>query len=626
MDNASYAKPAQFSFLIAAIGVVFGDLGTSPLYTLKECFHPHFGLEPNFLNVLGILSLIAWTLILVVAIKYLTFILRADHEGEGGILTLCILALPKDGSKPRLTIILLLGLLGSAMLLSDGIITPAISVLTAIEGLGVATDALQTAVTPLTVVILAGFFLFQHRGTSKIGAVFGPTMLLWFVTIGMMGGYWIVRHPTVLLAFDPRYAMGFLKTHGFMAFIILGAVFLCVTGCEALYADLGHFNRKSIRQASYFIVLPSLFLNYFGQGAVLLENGQKALKNPFFAMVPDFWVYPLIALATAATIVASQALISAVFSSIQQAVQLKYWPRVQILRPHAQTIGQIYIPSMNYLLMAACLAIILYFEESSRLASLFGFAVNSNMIITTVLFFLVTRQWQWPMIKSAIVSGLFLAVDLIFFASNLTKFIHGSWIVLCFAIVLFTIMITWHKGRSLVDHATVQSLMPIHLFLKGLENQSILRVKGTAVFMNDHPEGTPLVLLHHFKHNKALHETVLLLSIADERVPRVRPEQRLRIDNLGRGFYKLVAHYGYSEIPDVPQLMEAFSKYMATPIDPMEVSYYLGRRSLVITNKPTMPRWQKILFFLLWQNAYSAAHFFGLPPNRVIELGAQIEL
>ena len=613
---------------ILALGIVFGDIGTSPLYTIKECFHLTLGMSATPGNIFGVLSLIAWTLILVVSVKYLTFVLRADNRGEGGILALCALALPKDLSSSTRSagMILVLGLLGAALVISDGIITPAISVLSAVEGFGVATHALDPLVVPITIAVLIALFISQHRGSSGIGAVFGPVMLCWFLVIAIIGLPWILRHPEVFLALNPMFGIKLLSISPHESLLVLGSVFLCVTGCEALYADMGHFGKQPIQRAWHAIVFPALLLNYFGQGAMLLEKGAQGASNPFYSLVSGFWVYPLTVMATIATIIASQALISGSFSIIQQAVQLNYWPRLRILHTSSDIMGQIYIPTINYLLMTACVVMVFIFQESSNLAAMYGFAVSGNMLITSFLFFLVMRRWQWPFIYALILFLLFLTIDLGFFVANSMKFFHGGWIILAFAMMVYTVMMTWNKGRRIIDALTVESKLPLKLFIEGLSRRDVPRVQGIAVFMSAAPTGTPLVLLHHFKHNKVLHETVLVLSIITERIPKVDSKDRLEIQDSGQGFYHVKAHYGYSEIPDVPSLIRTFAAKVGKEVDPMEVSYYFGRRSLTITNKPTMPRWQKLLFNFLLRNSSSAASFFGLPPNRVIELGAHIEL
>ena len=614
--------------VLLALGIVFGDIGTSPLYTIKECFHLASGMAVTAENIFGILSLVAWSLILVVSVKYLLFILRADHRGEGGILALCAMALPKDfnASNKSATTILILGLIGAALVISDGVITPSISVLSAVEGLKVATPALDHWVVPITIGIIVGIFSFQHRGTSGIGAIFGPVMLCWFLVLAAIGLPWILRHPEVFFALNPAFGYKLLVANPYTGLLVLGSVFLCVTGCEALYADMGHFGKKPIQKAWTFIVLPALLLNYFGQGAMLLEKGAQGAINPFYSLVSGFWIYPLTIVATIATIIASQALISGTFSIIQQAIQLNYWPRTRVLHTSSDIIGQIYIPPINYLLMLSCVAMVFSFQESSNLAAMYGFAVNGDMLITSFLFFLVMRRWKWQLPYALALFLLFLAIDLSFFAANSLKFFHGGWIVLCFAITIFIVMLTWNRGRRIIDALTVESKLPINLFIEGLAKREIPRVTGVAVFMSAAPTGVPLVLLHHFKHNKVLHETVLILAIITERIPKVEGKDRLEIQDLGQGFYHVKAHYGYSEVPEVPSLIRAFAAKTGKEIDPVEVSYYFGRRSLTLTDKPTMPRWQKQLFSFLLRNSSSAASFFGLPPNRVIELGAHIEL
>jgi KUP system potassium uptake protein len=628
---------------VGALGVVYGDIGTSPLYSVRACFGEHKDaagrvLEPlarSHDNVLGIMSLIFWSLILVVVVKYLTFIMRADNNGEGGILALLALVAKKDG-KPRMFFLIALGLFGAALLYGDGIITPAISVLSAVEGLAVkpieeaATEGgiLEKLVVPLTCVILVCLFLVQKRGTARVGAVFGPTMAVWFVTIGALGIPPLVHHPEVFAAVLPTHAVAFLVHHGTFGFFVLGSVVLCITGGEALYADMGHFGQKPIKWAWYALVLPSLMLNYFGQGAILLsEKGALAIKNPFYALAPAWFHYPLVGIATIATVIASQALISGAYSLTQQAVQLGYWPRVTIRHTSGVAEGQIYVPEINYGLMVACVALVLGFRHSDDLAAAYGIAVTGTMSITTILFFVLVREkWKWGMAKALALCGLFLAIDLLFFSANTVKILEGGWVPLGIAALVFTVMVTWKRGRAELGKAIASTTLPLKMFLEDMARAKPQRVKGTAVFMTSNPDAAPPVLLHHYKHNKVLHEQVVCLSILTHHVPEVPPAERLdMLNDLGEGVWQVRAQYGFMQAPSVPEIMQRCSERgLVTNKD--DTSFFLGRETLVITDKPGMARWRKILFAFLSRNARPANAFFQIPPNRVVEFGAQIEL
>ena len=634
---------------IAALGVVYGDIGTSPLYAIKECFTQHNDalgrpLEPlarSDANVLGILSLVFWSLVLVIVVKYLTFIMRADNEGEGGILALLALVARRKDGKPRGFPLIALGLFGAALLYGDGIITPAISVLSAIEGLAVhpmsaaATQAaeqtstvLGNLVVPLTVVILVGLFLVQKRGTARVGSIFGPAMFVWFFSIAAIGIGAVVAHPRVLLAVLPSHAALFLLHHGTLGFFVLGSVVLCITGGEALYADMGHFGRKPIQWAWYALVLPSLMINYFGQGAVLLSSrGAVAIKNPFYALAPAWFHYPLVAIATVATVIASQALISGAYSLTQQAVQLGYWPRVTIKHTSDTAEGQIYMPEINYMLMVACVALVLGFKHSDALAAAYGIAVTGTMSITTVLFFVLIREkWNWSLGRALALCGLFLAVDLLFFSANTVKIAEGGWVPLGIAGLVFTIMVTWKRGRIELGRAIAETTLPLQTFLDDVEGTKPTRVKGTAVFMTSNPDVAPPVLLHHFKHNKVLHEQVVCLSINTHHVPEVPPASRLELlRDCGHGVWQVRASYGFMQAPSAPEIMRR-CRERGLVTNEGDTSFFLGRETLVITDKPGMARWRKVLFAFLSRNARPATAFFQIPPNRVVEFGAQIEL
>jgi KUP system potassium uptake protein len=613
---------------LGALGVVYGDIGTSPLYSVKECFSPEHGIVVSQANVLGILSLFFWSLTLVVVVKYLSFVMRADNGGEGGILALLALVMPK--SQPgRTALLVLLGLFGAALLYGDGVITPAISVLSAVEGLEVATSTFKPVVVPLTLVILVALFLLQKRGTEGVGRIFGPAMVVWFLTLTATGLPWILREPLVLTAVNPLYAARFLLSHGKAGFLILGSVVLCITGGEALYADMGHFGKRPIRLTWYACVFPSLLANYFGQGALLLESAGAGdvADHPFYSLVSGWLRYPLVLVATVATIVASQALISGAYSLTQQAVQLGYWPRVTIKHTSGKTEGQIYVPEINGALMVACVALVLAFRSSSNLAAAYGIAVTGTMSITSVLFFVVARsRWGWSLLTAGGLTLLFLVVDLGFFAANAVKIEEGGWVPLLMASVVFAIMVTWKQGRARLGQELFSSMMPLGAFLDDLARVKPTRVPGTSIFMTSNPEVAPPVLLHHFKHNKVLHQQVVCLSIATKHVPEVPPDERIaRLVDLGHGFYQVQAAYGFMQTPDMRDIFErCAAKGLSMRID--EASFYLGRETLVVTAKPGMAQWRKRLFAYLSRNAQPANAFFRIPPNRVVELGTQIEL
>ena len=612
---------------LGALGVVYGDIGTSPLYALRECFSKLYGLAPTPANVYGVLSLIIWSILLVVAIKYIVFILQADNKGEGGILALTALVLQREhgvGERRRRVVLVALGLFGAALLYGDGIITPPVSVFGAMEGLIVAAPGFDGFVVPVTFAILFALFLVQKRGTAGIGAVFGPVVLLWFTTIAVLGAREIGRSPEVLLALNPWYGVDFFLTHSARAFLILGSVVLAITGAEALYADMGHFGRRPIRLAFFVFVLPALLLNYFGQGALILRVPEAA-ANPFYMLAPRWFLYPLIGIATAAAIVASQALISGAFSLTQQAVQLGYVPRVTIVHTSAREPGQIYVPEVNAALMVGCLVLVVTFRSAGALAAAYGIAVTGTMVVTTILFAVVARgRWRWPVWKVLALTAGFLAIDVAFLGANVVKVAAGGWVPLLLALVLFTLMTTWKTGRELLAGILRQGALPIELLLDDLRKRRPHRVPGTAVFMTSGTDGAPVVLLHHLKHNKVLHEEVVLLSVQSAEVPAIEDDERVRVETLGLGFYRVIATFGFMETPDVPAVLVR-ARDAGIRAAAAETSFFLGRERLLPTGGSRMVRWRKKLFVLMSRNAQSATEFFALPPNRVVELGAQIE-
>jgi KUP system potassium uptake protein len=611
-----------------AVGVVYGDIGTSPLYAIRECFKEEHGLIANHENVMGVLSLILWALIIVVSVKYIAFIMRADNRGEGGELALLALILQKqqrENDNARRFIIIALGLTGAALLYGDGVITPAMSVLGATEGLNVIAPQFHVFVVPSTIVILLALFLVQKKGTAKVGRVFGPVMVLWFITIAILGIMEIIKSPQILLAINPWHGAMFFVRNGFAGFVILGAVVLAVTGAEALYADMGHFGKKPIRVAWFSLVLPALMLNYFGQAALVLRE-PAAAANPFYLLAPRILLYPMVALATAAAVIASQALISGAFSITQQCIQLGYCPRMSIIHTSETEHGQIYIPEVNRALMVGCLAVVIGFRSTSALGAAYGIAVTGSMAISTILFSTLARtswNWSWPKVLG--LASLFLTVDLSFFGSNALKIVHGGWVPLAIAISVFTLMTTWNSGRRLVQNLLARGSLPIDLFLADVAKRKPFRAPGTAVFMTSNPEGAPLVLLHHLRHNKTLLENVVLLSILATNVPSVPDDDRLTVTDLGHGFWRVVAKYGFMEKANVPQIL-ARSRSMGVVADRRDTTYFLGRERLLPTGRGHLARWRKKLYIFMSRNSRTATEYFAIPPNRVVELGAQLEI
>ena len=616
---------------LTALGVVYGDIGTSPLYALRECFFGTHSVRPTHDNVLGVLSLIIYSLLLVISIKYVGIVMRADNQGEGGILALTALIPGRSGRRggsSRLAvgrpILIALGIFGTALLYGDGMITPAISVLGAIEGLEVVTPVFGSYVVPITVVILVALFAIQRFGTHRVGGLFGPIVIVWFVSIAALGVVWIVRAPAVLGAFDPRHALTFLVANGFTGFAVLGAVFLVVTGGEALYADMGHFGRNPIRLAWFALVLPALVLNYLGQGALLLLN--PTADAPFFQLAPSWALLPLVGIATAAAIIASQALISGSFSITRQAIQLGLAPRLDVEHTSASEIGQIYVPQVNWALMVATVVIVLGFGSSGAVAAAYGIAVTLTMIITVLLLYVVmTEVWHWSTPLVLAVVATFLLIDVSFFGANALKVMQGGWVTLAVAVLLFTLMTTWKTGRRLVAERLTARAVPLEEFIAMVSEARPVRVPGTAVFMTAQPIGTPPALAHNLRHNKVLHEHVVVLTVSTAQQPHVAPDDRISIETLGHDVFNVRVQYGFMEDPDVPAALKQACE-QGLPIDTHDLTYFLGRETIIVTRRKGMAIWREKLFVLMARNAVRATAFFRLPPERVVELGVQVEM
>ncbi len=611
---------------LAALGVVFGDIGTSPLYTMQECFYGEYGITASADNVLGVLSLIFWALLLIVSVKYLGFILRADNEGEGGVLALTALIKPKN-VKPRTLqwALVGIGLFAACLLYGDGMITPAISVLSAVEGVKHITPLLEPYILPATIIILAGLFLLQKRGTAKVGRLFGPVMLLWFCVLAVLGIAQIVNCPRVLAAVFPWYGLSFLLVNKVHGFIVLGAVFLAVTGAEAIYADMGHFGKRPIRLVWFLVAFPALVLNYFGQGALLLANPEKG-TNPFYALVPDWAMIPMVLLATCATIIASQAVITGSFSLSRQAIQLGYLPRMRITHTSSAHMGQIYVGPVNWALMLCTIGLVLGFQSSSKLAAAYGVAVSATMLITTTLFFVVaSKRWGWNRLTAGVLTAIFFAVDLPFFGANMSKIFHGAWFALAIGGFFFLIMLTWEQGREILGNK-MRSLTPkLDEFKEMLANNPPQRINGQAVFLTRGHDIVPAALMHNLKHNKILHSEVVFLNIRTEEIPRVPNFEKIEAEKLGAGLYRIIAHYGFMEEPKIDTIF-ALSRSKGLNLDMKEASFFLGREKLSIGEHPEMWRWRSQLFLFLARNAMDAAAFFDIPSDQVIEVGVQLEL
>ncbi len=624
MSSTETCKRPRLGLILGALGVVYGDIGTSPLYALRECFRGAHGVAMTQEHLLGILSLIVWSLVLIVCVKYLGIVMRASNHGEGGILALLALAIGNRVNESRGPLVIL-GVFGAALLYGDGMLTPAVTVLSAIEGLNVSTNYFENKVVPMAVVILLGLFSFQRIGTGNVGKIFGPVMLLWFAALAALGIHGILKAPSILHALNPWHGIHFLFTGGLGSFLVLGAVFLAVTGAEALYADMGHFGLVPIQRAWFCAVFPGLLLNYLGQGALLLVH-PEAVDNPFYKLAPEWALYPMVVLSTLAAVIASQALISGAFSLTMQGMQLGYIPRLNILHTSSTERGQIYIPPVNWALMIACIALVLGFRSSDNLAAAYGIAVTMTMIITSILFgFAARRLWNWSHRRALLVTVCFASIELAFLCGNAVKFRDGGWVPLLIGAIAYLLMSTWKRGRQLVYEKLSQGSLPLDLFLEDVKCNPPVRVKGTAVFLCGNSAGTPQALLHNLKHNKVLHDRTVLLHIATAEAAHVPSSKRLNVTHLNQGFYQVTAHYGFMEEPNVEQILVRCAEH-GLEFKPMETTFFLGRETILPTRGAKMAFWRERLFAFMCRNAQQATAFFRLPANRVVELGMQVEI
>ncbi|MEX3628387.1 MAG: potassium transporter Kup [Burkholderia sp.] len=626
--NHSNTRSSSLQALtVAAIGVVFGDIGTSPLYSLKEAFSPAHGIPLTQASILGVISLLFWAIMLVVGVKYVLFVMRADNNGEGGVLALMVLALRSIEPRKHATRILMaLGIFGACMFYGDAVITPAISVMSAVEGLEIATPQLSHMVLPITVVILIALFWIQRHGTAMVGKLFGPIMVIWFLALAALGIYHIARVPMVIAAINPYYAFSFMSAHVLQAYVVLGSVVLVLTGAEALYADMGHFGMRPIRLAAYVLVMPSLVLNYFGQGALLMQN-PKAIENPFFLLAPDWALLPLVVLSTVATVIASQAVISGTYSLTSQAIQLGYVPRMKVLHTSDLAIGQIYVPVVNWLLLFVILCIVIGFKSSDNLAAAYGIAVTATMVITTVLAGVVMiNVWKWNRLLVAGIIGVFMIIDLGFFGANLLKVAQGGWLPLGIGALLFFLLTTWFKGRHIVKERTAADGIPLTPFLQRLLAHPPHRVSGTAIYLTGSDTLVPVSLLHNLKHNKVLHERTLFLTCITRDIPYVHDEERVTVQEAGGGLYIVKAEYGFNETPDVKAVLEDIGRKHDMSFELMDTSFFLARETVVPTHLPGMSIWRERVFAWMHQNAAKPTDFFSIPANRVVELGTKIEI
>lgn len=622
--NPHQPQGSLAKLMVGAMGIVYGDIGTSPLYAMREAFAGHHPLAMDQMHIFGVLSLIFWSMVLVVTIKYVVFTMRADNKGEGGSLALLALISNKVSGARWTTSIVLLGVFATALFYGDSMITPAISVLSAVEGLTVINPGFRVLVVPLAVVLLVGIFMIQRRGTARVGALFGPIMVVYFTVLAVLGLINIIQAPQVLLALNPWYAVQFFIIDGWKAFLALGSVVLAVTGAEALYTDMGHFGKKPIRLSWLTVVMPALMLNYLGQGA-LLSVDPSSIDSPFYHLAPGWALIPMVALTTMATIIASQAVISGAFSVTQQAIQLGFLPRLSIKFTSAEAQGQIYIPFINWGLMICVLTLVLAFQSSSSLAAAYGIAVTGAMTIDTILLGVVLLMlWRWNKFTAFALLGLFLVVDLTYFAANLTKVPDGGWVPLAIGMTIFTLLTTWSRGRKLVQDKLQASAMPIEVFIKSA-TASTTRVPGTAVFLTSTSNGVPHALLHNMKHNKILHERVVFLTVMIENVPYVPATRRIEVIDMGQNFYRIIIHYGFMQDPDIPRALGRAADY-GLAFKMMETSFFLSRQTLVTSSAPGMPLWREKVFSWMMRNATNAMEFFKLPSNRVVELGSQVEI
>lgn len=624
--NSNASKSTLTTLSLAAIGIVYGDIGTSPLYTMKEVFSPGHGVALNQANLLGVISLIVWGLTIIVSLKYVTLILRADNRGEGGIMALMALAMSSVTQKSRWYYpLMLIGLTGAALFFGDGVITPAISVLSAIEGLEVATPAFKPYIIPLTVAVLVALYMIQHKGTAGIGKWFGPIVLIWFTTLGAMGVVNIIHNPAILAALNPFHALRFLFQNGWLAFVALGAIFLAFTGSEALYADMGHFGKKPVRLAWFLVAFPALALNYLGQGGLLLSN-PAAVSNPFYHQLGAWSIYPLVIMATIATVIASQATISATFSVTQQAISLGFLPRMRVLYTSDREIGQIYIPLVNWIQLIVVILAVVGFGSSSNLAAAYGIAVITTMLTTTILtFFVIRYKWKYNLLLCWAATGFFLIIDIAFFSSNALKIVHGGWFPLLLGAVAITIMLTWHKGRELVFENLKMHSIPLNDFLQSLFVAPPHRVTGTAVFFRAEGDGVPHAMLHNLLHNKVLHERTVFLTVFNADIPSIPDAERVKVEALAHQCYQVNVYYGFKDERDIPRALD-MCKGSGLAFDMMETSFFIARQTVISTVGGGMALWRELLFATMSRNSRDAADYFKVPTNRVIELGTQVEI
>lgn len=613
---------------LAALGIVFGDISTSPIYAIRECFHGEYGIAPTHGNITGVLSLMFWSLLMIVSVKYLIFVFRADNKGEGGVIALTALIrgnTNRESQGHHSLGMVAIGLFAACLLYGDGMITPAISVLSAVEGIGIVTPMFDSYIIPLTILILCALFLIQRNGTARVGGLFGPVILIWLCFLAMTGMLQILQAPQILEAVYPWHAVQFLVVNKLHGFVVLGAVFLVVTGTEALYADMGHFGTRPIRLTWFTVVFPSLILNYFGQGALLLGRPEAA-SHPFYAMVPTWAMWPTVLLATLSTIIASQAVISGAFSLTRQAIQLGYLPRLKVQHTSAAQMGQIYIAPVNWMLMVCTIALVIGFQSSSKLAAAYGVAVTSTMLITTTLFFVVARRrWQWPLFLAAPLAGTFFLLDVPFFLANISKVLHGAWFPLVIGAVFFTVMLTWSKGRRIVGGQLHKIMPPLHQFIVDLSSNPPTKIEGQAVFLTGTPHTVPVALAKNVKHNRVIHSQTILLHFRVDDIPRVPNLEKIKTEKLGGGFFRIIARYGFMEDFRLDNVLD-LAREQGVDIDKESTTFFIGREKLVTGEKPKFLRWRANLFIFLSRNAADAGSFFNLPGDQVVEVGVRLEI